>query len=151
MILAEQTALGRANFEPMYFGFYDGAPYELPIGRMDAHGGWIGSPADMLNFLAKVDGSANPADILEAATLDAMTRPSSVEPGSDDAAGYAQGWATRSDSGSVFHNGELEGTEAILVRVSDGRQWCAVCNAGRPGSTMQEELDHLMWKVQAIA
>jgi CubicO group peptidase (beta-lactamase class C family) len=145
--LAGTAAVNRADREAMYFGLNGAAPYDLRIDRMDSHGGWAATPADVLRFLFRVDGIASPPDLLQAAIRTAMTTASAVNPGSATKAGYARGWAVNT-VGTIWHDGILPGTQAILVRPSDGRAWCAVCNTGRPKTTLADEFDDLMWKVQ---
>jgi CubicO group peptidase (beta-lactamase class C family) len=147
MFLAGTAAANRADREVMYFGLNRAAPYELRIDRMDSHGGWAATPADVLRFLFTVDGIASPPDLLQAAIRTAMTTASAVNPGTASVPGYARGWAVNSVN-TIFHDGTLPGTQAILVRPSDGRAWCAVCNTGRPNTDLAKEFDDLMWKVQ---
>ena len=127
----------------MYVGENLNAPYHLPVRRMDSHGGWIGSPNDLLRILLRVDGFADPADILSAATVAGMTTPSAANPG------YASGWAVNS-SGTRWHNGTLAGTQSIMVRVANQHEWAAVCNAGRPSTALGGEFDTLMWQVDGV-
>jgi hypothetical protein len=80
-----------------------------------------------------------------------MTTASAVKPavpGGDP--GYARGWAV-DDDGTVLHDGILPGTQAVLVQAADGRQWCAACSAGRPGTALAGEFSALMGQVQAVA
>lgn len=76
-----------------------------------------------------------------------MTTASAARPVSATTPGYARGWAVN-NVGTIWHDGTLPGTQSILVRPSDGRAWSAVCNAGRPGTALDDEFDTLMWKVQ---
>jgi CubicO group peptidase (beta-lactamase class C family) len=147
--LAAQTASERAYPEAMYFGMFSEAPYELPIDRMDAHGGWTGTPTEVLRFLSGVDTRTPPPDLLQPATIATMTTASTVNPALPGNPGYAFGWAVN-DIGTIWHDGTLPGTQAILVQVVDGRQWCAACNAGQPNTGLGGELDTLMWEVQAV-
>jgi CubicO group peptidase (beta-lactamase class C family) len=147
MFLAGTVASDRAGREAMYFGLNRASPYGIRVDRMDSHGGWVATPADVLRFLFTVDGMASLPDLLQAATRTAMTTASAVNPGSATMAGYARGWSVNS-VGTIWHDGTLPGTQAILVRLSDGRAWCAVCNTGRPNTTLGGEFDDLMWKVQ---
>jgi CubicO group peptidase (beta-lactamase class C family) len=151
VVLAGRSAAERVYPEAMYFGMFPAAPYGLRIDRMDAHGGWVGSPTDVLQFLARVDTRTPPPDLLQPATITAMTTASAVKPavpGGDP--GYARGWAV-DDDGTVLHDGILPGTQAVLVQAADGRQWCAACSAGRPGTALAGEFSALMWQVQAVA
>lgn len=148
-VLADRTALERAYPEAMYFGAFPAAPYELRIDRMDAHGGWAGSPTEVLCFLSRVDARTPPPDLLQSETIATMTTASTVNPALPGDPGYAHGWAVN-DVGTIWHDGTLAGTQAILVQVADGRQWCAVCSTGQPNTGLGGELDALMWQVQAM-
>ena len=150
MVLAGRSAAERAYPEAMYFGMFPMAPYGLRIDRMDAHGGWIGSPTEVLRFLSRVDTRTSPPDLLQPATIAAMTTASAVNPALPGDPGYARGWAVN-DVGTIWHDGTLPGTQAILVQVADGRQWCAACSTGRPNTALASEFDALMWQVQAVA
>jgi CubicO group peptidase (beta-lactamase class C family) len=147
MFLAGTAASDRADREAMYVGLNRAAPYGIRIDRMDSHSGWVATPADVLRFLFTVDGMASPPDLLQAATRTAMTTASAVNPGSATMAGYARGWSVN-NVGTIWHDGTLPGTQAILVCPSDGRAWCAVCNTGQPNTTLGGEFGDLMWKVQ---
>ncbi|MFE7136044.1 serine hydrolase [Streptomyces sp. NPDC057638] len=149
MLVAGATARDRAEAEAVYTGLNGASPYGQRVDRMDAHGGWAATPSDVLRFCFTVDGLPAPADLLLPATRTAMTTASAVRPITPTTAGYARGWAVNS-AGTVWHNGTLTGTQAILVRPSDGRAWSAVCNAGRPGTALGGELDTLMWQVQQV-
>ncbi|MFI8090721.1 serine hydrolase [Streptomyces sp. NPDC086080] len=146
-VLADATATNRHGQEVMYFGLNRDAPYEIRVDRMDAHGGWAMTPAEVLRFVFSVDGLPTPPDLLQPATRTAMTTASAVRPVTPTTTGYARGWAVN-NVGTIWHDGTLPGTQAILVRPSDGRAWSAVCNAGRPGTSLATEFDDLMWKVQ---
>jgi hypothetical protein len=102
LAIAGNSASDRQSDEAMYVGENLNAPYHLPVRRMDSHGGWIGTPNDLLRILLRVDGFADPADILCAATIAGMTTPSAANPG------YASGWAVNS-SGTRWHDGTLVG------------------------------------------
>ena len=56
MTIAGNTASDRQYPEAVYTGVDLQAPYELPVQRMDAHGGWIATPTDLIRFLLRVDG-----------------------------------------------------------------------------------------------
>ena len=149
MQLAGVNATQRAGSEAMYFGLNDAAPppYVTRIDRMDAHGGWIAHPTDILRFLFRVDGLAAPPDLLSAGVRTAMTTASAVKPPTATEPGYARGWAVTT-AGTIFHDGTLVGTQSILVRPNDGRAWAAVCNAGRPNTNFALEFDQMLWQVQ---
>lgn len=128
----------RAANEVEYFGELGDDPYGLNVRRMDAHGGWLATARDLVRFAMHVDGFAAPRDILSPATIRTMTQPSALN------AGYAKGWNVN-DQGVWWHDGNLPGTMAILVRTSSGLCWAALANTRRLRSAMGRELDRLMW------
>jgi CubicO group peptidase (beta-lactamase class C family) len=143
MVIGGDAASERASSEALYKGQGDQNPYGMPVRRMDSHGGWIGSPGDLLRFLARVDSFPSPPDLLAAATITTMTTPSSVRPD------YAKGWSV-TGAGTVWHIGGLPGTQSILVRLANGHEWAAVCNTGGPYPNVGLELDQLMWKIDSV-
>lgn len=100
-----------------------GTPYGIPLARMDAHGGWIGTPTDLLRFAARADGFATVPDILQGAT---MGTPSAANP-VDGNPGYGMGWWVNAVN-NWWHDGLLAGTEAFLVRTNDGICWAALAS-----------------------
>jgi len=105
---------------------------------MDAHGGWIATPADLVRFATHVDGFDVSRKILKPETIRRMTTPSSVRPN------YARGWNVN-EAGHWWHGGDLGGTSAILVRTSSRFCWAALTNTRRGLS--QEALDDMVWEV----
>lgn len=118
MEIAGDTLADRRPDEVVYVG---GAPYDLPVARMDANGGWLASATDLVRFAVRVDDFATVPDILDGATIAEMTTPSAAEPS------YAKGWQV-DDLGNWWHIGSLDGTSTVLVRTSDGFCWAALAN-----------------------
>jgi hypothetical protein len=144
MTIAGNAASERQYPEAIYYGADLQAPYELPVHRMDSHGGWIATPSNLLKFLMRVDGFANPPDVLGGGTIATMTTPSVTNPT------YARGWGV-DGSGTRQHNGVLPGTSSILVRTANQHEWAAMCNTGNPDkSQLVQDLAALMWNVDAV-
>ncbi|TKK89883.1 hypothetical protein FDA94_08380 [Herbidospora galbida] len=111
MELAGDTLADRRPGEVVYYDQNGGDPYGMAVTRMDAHGGWLARASDLLRFLARVDGSATPPDILDPDWIAYMTKPSGLA-GSD---GYACGWSVH---GSRWgHGGDLPGSTSLLRRI----------------------------------
>ncbi len=140
MELAGNRLSDRRRLEVNYVGANGEKPYGMNVARMDAHGGWIATPTDLVRFLVRVDGFATRTDILKPETLRAMTT------GSLANTGYAKGWMVNNRS-NWWHNGSLPGTTAIMVRTSGGMCWAALTNIRRPGSKMDLDLDRLIWNM----
>ena len=110
----------------------------MQVSRMDAHGGWLASPADLVRFLIHVDGFPTEPDVLNASTIATMTTPSPAN------AGYACGWSVNA-AHNWWHTGSLPGTTTIMVRTSGGFCWAALTNTRRPNSSMGLDLDNMVW------
>ncbi len=144
MAIAGNTAAERRFPEAVYTGVNLEAPYEQPVHRMDSNGGWIATPGDLLRFLLRVDGFANPPDILQTATVTAMTTPSAAN------AGYSRGWSVNT-AGTRWHNGLFPGSWSIIVGTASQHEWAVLCNTGDTvNQQLGAELDALMWQVDAV-
>ncbi len=103
-----------AQRKPNEVKYYGNNAYFYNIARMDAHGGWIASPIDLVRFLVHVDQSNTVPDILSSTTQTKMFTPSATT----DA--YCKGWSRVPGSGSLWHNGALPSTLSEMKRTSDG-------------------------------
>lgn len=138
MKLAGNTLAERADHEVIYYGQNNESPYSMNIRRMDAHGGWLGTPTDLVNFAIRVDGFDNTPDILSPDTLKTMITPSSVH------ANYACGWVVNKVP-NWWHNGSIPGVMTILVRTKSGLCWAAFANTRATG--ISKGIDDLTWKM----
>jgi CubicO group peptidase (beta-lactamase class C family) len=137
MTIAANSREQRQQGEVVYYG--QGAnPYEANVRRMDSHGGWLATPADIVQFLMHVDGHARPPNILRPHTIQTMTTASAANPG------YAKGFCVN-DLGNWWHTGALAGTTTIAVRTHGGFCWAALTNTRRENSKMDGDLDDLNW------
>jgi CubicO group peptidase (beta-lactamase class C family) len=122
-------------------------PYAIKLARMDAHGGWIGTPTDLVKLLVHVDGGRTQPDILTTTTLQTMYTPGAVQPRDANGWGYAKGWVVNTAS-THWHNGNLPGERSIMVSTSDQFCWAVLINTRRPNSDIERKLDDLMWAVK---
>jgi CubicO group peptidase (beta-lactamase class C family) len=154
--LARQARAERLPGEAAYaqLGANGDEPYELPIERMDAHGGWVATPVDLLRVLARADGFPSVPDRLDSTTLATMTTPTNRPTPGGKPASYAKGWAVNNVP-NWWHAGYLPGTSSLLVRTADrygptGREeftWAAVTNSTNAQHALDLDLDALMWQV----
>lgn len=140
LAMALPDAAERLRDEVRYYPQDDGDPTQIPVARMDAHGGWVATPSDLVRFALRVDGFPDPPDLLSADSIARMTTPGKVN------AGYALGWSVNR-SKNWWHNGALPGSSAIMVRTSSGFCWAALANTRRRGDEMNLALDTLIWKM----
>ena len=152
-------------------------PVAMPEGgfhleAMDAHGGWLASAADMMRFMAWVDGRSRHRGFLRPATLALMTARPPIAEYRDAPAYYALGWMVRPAAGAPgpdlpgalkpagraaagggdgeadwWHTGSLSGSTSILVRAHNGLAWVALFNS-QPADAdgFLAELDRALWK-----
>jgi CubicO group peptidase (beta-lactamase class C family) len=148
MRIAGNTLHQRAPNEVVYYGQYNEDPYKMNVTRMDSNGGWIASPASLVQFLDHVAGSGNMPGLLKPATIRAMTTPTPVFPNTNGAA-YARGWLVRNNgNGNWWHNGSLPGSTTIMVRTATGLCWAALTNTRtEPVADIDAALDQMMWNI----
>ncbi|YCM43556.1 serine hydrolase domain-containing protein [Verrucomicrobiaceae bacterium 227] len=135
---AAGMTVGSGRREVSYYTQGRPDTYKMNVPRMDSHGGWVGTPGEMLAFALHVDGFAQPADLLNEESLKLMTTPGSVNEG------YACGWNVNKH-GNYWHSGSLPGLTSILVRTRGGYCWAACVNTR--GESLGSALDQLMWQI----
>ncbi|HLY56265.1 MAG TPA: serine hydrolase domain-containing protein [Stellaceae bacterium] len=134
MEIAGNTPAERRPNEVRYYAQGTDDAYGLNVTRMDSHGGWIATAADLLRFTAHVDGFPDQPSLLKPETIQTMATGSRAEPG------YAKGWQVN-DLGNWWHSGSLPGTATILVRTHADFCWAILTNASRDGL----DLDKFGW------
>jgi N-acyl-D-amino-acid deacylase len=115
---------------------------------MDAHGGWIATPTDLVRIaLAVTPGHAGP-QLLAPSTISVMTRPR-PETGDPTA---ALGWVSRQAGADISHAGALESsTLSYLNRRADGVTWAVIFNHGpATGADVQGMASGLLQGMDAV-
>jgi CubicO group peptidase (beta-lactamase class C family) len=148
MHIAGDTLADRRANEVVYTPQSRANPYAIRVSRMDAHGGWIASPTDLMRFLVRVDGFASKPDILTAGSIATMATPTTAPMTDGTTTGYAKGWATNA-AGNRWHAGDIPGSASILVRTASHFGWAVLCNSRDDAwlDQMRIDLDNLMWTV----
>jgi D-alanyl-D-alanine carboxypeptidase len=123
---------------------YDGeGPYGIPVARMDSHGGWIATAADLTSFLAGLfspsDDAGAPA-ILKPESLREMIAGTRANPN------YGCGLAVN-ESGNAWHTGSLPGTMSLMVHTHSGMSWAAVLNGRSATAGAASRLDSMLWQI----
>ena len=75
MRIAGNTREQHAPNEVTYYGQNYQNPYNMNVQRMDSHGGWLATPADLVRFAMHVDGFTDTPNILAPETIKTMTTP----------------------------------------------------------------------------
>src|SRR5512133_926131 len=78
MHIAGDTLADRRANEVVYTQQSRANPYAIRVSRMDAHGGWIASPTDLMRFLVRVDGFPSKPDILTPGSIATMSTPTTA-------------------------------------------------------------------------
>lgn len=139
MQLAGNTLDQRARNEVCYYGRNEN-PYNMNVTRMDAHGGWIATPGDLVRFALRVGGSTTVPNLLKAETIKTMLTASAANEG------YACGWCINRVP-NYWHSGSLPGTTTIMVRTASGLCWAGFANARKDDSCLG--IDKMMWQMAA--
>jgi len=116
-----------AQRKPGEVVYYGSNPYGLDPARMDAHGGWIARPIDLLLFMRRIDGNAANADLLTTDSWNQMQTTSMASTNS-----YALGVFPLNGGSAWGHNGSMDGTIAYLVYRNDGMAYAFTCNSTPP-------------------
>ncbi len=124
-----------AERKPGEVVYYGGSPYSLNLSRMDANGGWIARPIDLLMLMRRIDGDSAQADLISSNSLMAMLT------GSAPNSGYGLG--TLINGTWWGHNGCMDGSTAFLVYRDDGIAFAVTCNT-RPDD------DSCAWGIRSI-
>jgi CubicO group peptidase (beta-lactamase class C family) len=138
MRIAGDTLAERAPGEVLYHGAGGQNPYNMKVRRMDSHGGWLGTAADLARFASRVDGLSRERDILRLETIREMTTATSAN------AAYAKGWAVNRVP-NWWHTGSLPGTTSIMVRTASGFCWAALGNSREANGDTGGAMDRMMW------
>lgn len=142
MNVARPVSRDRWDREVLYYQ-EGGDPYGpyMNVHRMDAHGGWVATPTDLMRMMNRIDGFDTPRDILNAESIERMTTPSSPD------LTYAKGWQVNA-SNNWWHQGSFPGGSSFLARIADGTSWAVVVNTRSKDKTYTAALDRLPWKIK---
>jgi CubicO group peptidase (beta-lactamase class C family) len=130
------TLAERKPGEVVYYA-NDDNPYALSPSRMDAHGGWIAKPMDLLLFLRRIDGDTAQADLVQPDSLTEMLTGSTPRP--------SYGLGQLLDASEWGHNGSMAGSIGFLVHRYDGYSFAVTCNLRPP-----EDLDKYAFTIKGV-
>lgn len=142
MQIAGNTLKDRVANEVSYYGRTGQDPYGLNVRRMDSHGGWLATPADLVRFTTHVDSFDTSRNILKPETVQRMTTPSNINPH------YARGWWVN-EKGHWLHGGNLAGTTAMMVRTASHFCWAALMDTRESERTLNDVVWDIVSKVRA--
>jgi N-acyl-D-amino-acid deacylase len=131
---------------------------------LDAHGGWIASVIDLVNFGAAFDlvddGRKTRGGLLKAATARLLFSPqvtiTKPEPGGSTGVYYGLGWQLKNEDNLLVarHGGALPCTAASLMHFPDGTNLAVLTNLGQSpdgkflGRSLEEPLSKLVREVK---
>jgi CubicO group peptidase (beta-lactamase class C family) len=150
------TLSARLPNEVVYSQLGAGAfsPYGMPVRRMDAHGGWVATPVDLLRVAVRADGFSTVPDLLSASTLSTMTTRTTARDTAGNPVNYAKGWLVN-NLPNWWHDGYIPGTLALLVRTqnlygpsrSEEFTWSVMTNSNNSSGASDINIDGLMWNI----
>jgi CubicO group peptidase (beta-lactamase class C family) len=127
----------RTPDEVRYYDQEGGDPYNMNVSRLDAAGGWLAAPGDIVRFATRVDAVPTDANILKPETITTMTTGSQANPH------YAKGWEVN-DRGTWWHIGDLPGSSAVVMRTPAGYCGAACMNTRRMQPDIRIKLEHMV-------
>lgn len=119
------------------------------LSAMDSHGGWVATASELVRFASAFDAPKK-SKLLTQKSIDEMFAiPRLGVEGTSAEVGYGCGWQIRQLANGRFntwHNGELPGTSALMVRRHDGFCWAVLFNAraDNTGTYLPSLFDPLM-------
>jgi CubicO group peptidase (beta-lactamase class C family) len=123
MSIGANTLAGRKANEVTYSP--NVAYVDTNVSGMDANGGWIATPIDLVRFMTHIDNAPTVPDIVGPATESRMYTKQSN-------ANYGFGWLLNFDGAGnlqeVLHEGSFHGTFCVIRRLINGMQFAAVTN-----------------------
>lgn len=135
----------RKTGEVRYYDAGGSDPYTgINPRRMDAHGGWIAKPIDLLLFLRRINSDPAYTDILSSNSMTQMRTASITN--SD----YGLGVLQLSSGTEWGHNGTMSGSVAFLIQRNDGFSFAFALNTrpttnnDRFGTTLRGTIDGLI-------
>ena len=120
MRIGGTTLADRAPNEVVYYNPYPGydQPYDFPVPRLDAHGGWTTTAVNLVRLLTAVDGSAGRKDVLSKARQQEMTTAVRYGPTGNQTTGwYGLGWFAQ--NGAFWHSGGMAGTASYWLKIGN--------------------------------
>jgi CubicO group peptidase (beta-lactamase class C family) len=113
----------------------------MNVRRMDAHGGWVATPIDLVRIALRADGFETPEDRLAAETLRRATRPSAT------GRTYGLGWYVN-EAQNYWHTGSFNGGSAMLAWIHDHYCWAVAVNTRSKHPDYRADLDRFPWSVR---
>jgi CubicO group peptidase (beta-lactamase class C family) len=140
MQIGGETLADRLPDEVVYTG---GSAYNIPTHLGAANGGWIATPTDLLRFMVRFDGLANPPDAVSAASLAGMTTGTTASPS------YGRGFG--GGPTAYGHAGGFSGTESVISRQPDGTCYAVISNGDSDASKDAFNVDKIGMQMSSAA
>jgi N-acyl-D-amino-acid deacylase len=96
---------------------------------LDACGGWIGSPVDLVRAMTAIDGTRSGPFLTEATMTEFTADPKLPDWNTDQHFWYGLGIFVGPDPLRWFHGGSINGTESQWLRDGNGYAWSIMTNS----------------------
>lgn len=138
MAVGGETLADRLPDEVVYTG---GSAYNIPTRLGASNGGWIATPTDLLRFMVRFDGLANPPDVVSATSLAGMTTGTTASPS------YGRGFG--GGPTAYGHGGGFSGTESVISRQPDGTCYAVIANGDSNANMDAFNVDSIGFQMSA--
>ena len=145
MEIGGNTLAERRSGEAVYFGQNGDDPYSFNLARMDSHGGWIATAAELVAVGQRLNGTDAAADLIGPQSIALMGASAGASPY------YGRGWNINPGHGNRWHNGALPGAVSMLVLGADGTAFAGLVNSRTiDGRDANAGLEALLWEVNGM-
>ncbi|GAB3642933.1 serine hydrolase domain-containing protein [Spirosoma arcticum] len=150
MRIGGSTVAERMPNEVVYYNPYPGydQPYDFPIPRLDAHGGWITTSVNLARLLTHVDGFSAKKDILSNKARVDMITPTAVSVPAGGYGGYGLGWSASTNGLAYYHSGGMAGTASYWMRIY-GYTFAILINTRSQATDYYTAIDRLCYDMTA--
>ena len=147
MRIGGSTLQDRFPNEVVYYNPYPGydQPYDFPMPRFDAHGGWVTTAPNLAWLMVHVDGGPQQKDILTGKAQQQLITPLPTTVPQGGYVGFAAGWSA-SVNGAFWKDGGMAGTSSYWLKIG-AYSFAILINTRDNAATFYSDIDQLCYQM----